>query len=181
MDIKLTANMTSINEPILNADFSTQCVIIGSGPAGGALASFLAQHGKPKIDDKLWICLTAREGITGMVISKTSSTARTPRAHTTNMATMGWLLLISKHILVDLMIIECLRDINLEDHLRKIGYEYETMPHNRFARSMVGEEFARVNAWGTGPHENARRFTKNTSIISNRRRVGIRARVLAST
>jgi glycerol-3-phosphate dehydrogenase len=77
------------NEPKLNADFSTHCVVIGSGPAGGALASFLAQNGTFKIRNRIVMCLTAYKGITGIIISKTSHTARTPRAHITNIATMG--------------------------------------------------------------------------------------------
>jgi hypothetical protein len=48
--------------------------------------------------------------------------------------------------------VECLRDIGLENHLRKIGGE--TLPYTRFAQSMVGEEFARVYAWGNGPNAN---------------------------
>ena len=40
--------MSSSDEPKLNADFSTQCVIVGTGPAGGALASFLASNGESK-------------------------------------------------------------------------------------------------------------------------------------
>ena len=34
------------------------------------------------------------------------------------------------------------------------------MPYNRFARSMAGEEFARVHAWGSGPNEIVRNPTK---------------------
>jgi 2-polyprenyl-6-methoxyphenol hydroxylase-like FAD-dependent oxidoreductase len=40
--------MSSTDKLNLNADFSTQCVIIGTGPAGGALATFLASNGESK-------------------------------------------------------------------------------------------------------------------------------------
>jgi Trk K+ transport system NAD-binding subunit len=81
--------MSSADKPKLRADFSTQCVIVGAGPAGGALASFLASNGESKDCNIDWISLMASTGITGIVISKTSSTALTPRAHITNMAAMG--------------------------------------------------------------------------------------------
>ena len=87
--IKHTAKIPSNDEPKMSADFTTQCVIIGSGPAGGALASFLAQNGKSRTDKGSNICLPHCQGIKGIIVSKTSSTARTPRAHTTNIATMG--------------------------------------------------------------------------------------------
>jgi flavin-dependent dehydrogenase len=41
--------MASGDKPELNADFTTQCVIVGARPAGGALASFLASNGESKI------------------------------------------------------------------------------------------------------------------------------------
>ena len=49
----------------------TECdvLIIGAGPAGASLASFLSSH-----------------GITGLMISSASSTSITPRAHITNLA-----------------------------------------------------------------------------------------------
>lgn len=42
------STMVSSEKPELKADFSTQCVIVGAGPAGGALASFLASHGESR-------------------------------------------------------------------------------------------------------------------------------------
>lgn len=44
-----------------------------------------------------------------------------------------------------------MRDVNLEKYLRKIGNDFKTLPYTRFARSMAGEEFARVYAWGKEP------------------------------
>ncbi|CAD6448872.1 7b47a3f9-9fe4-4e3e-b8f1-d79bb70e73c3 [Sclerotinia trifoliorum] len=49
----------------------TDLLIVGAGPAGAALACFLAHH-----------------GLRGMVIAATPGTADTPRAHITNMAAM---------------------------------------------------------------------------------------------
>jgi NADPH-dependent 2,4-dienoyl-CoA reductase/sulfur reductase-like enzyme len=47
--------MSSSDNPKLNADFSTQCVIVGAGPAGGALASFLASNGESRNCITDWI------------------------------------------------------------------------------------------------------------------------------
>ncbi|KAK5061390.1 hypothetical protein LTR84_007932 [Exophiala bonariae] len=55
----------------IEPDYVTQVVIVGTGPAGGSLASFLGSH-----------------GIQGIVIGMTSTTAETPRAHITNMAAL---------------------------------------------------------------------------------------------
>ncbi|TVY36253.1 2,4-dichlorophenol 6-monooxygenase [Lachnellula subtilissima] len=49
----------------------TELLIIGAGPAGAALACFLAQH-----------------GLKGIMLAATPSTADTPRAHITNMAAL---------------------------------------------------------------------------------------------
>ncbi|KAL3435021.1 FAD binding domain-containing protein [Aspergillus tetrazonus] len=46
------------------ADIVTDCLIVGAGPAGLSLGSFLAQH-----------------GLKGLIIAKDASTAKTPRAH----------------------------------------------------------------------------------------------------
>lgn len=54
------------------ADLTTDCVIVGSGPAGGSLAAFLASN-----------------GVKGILLSRESNTAVTPRAHLTNAASMG--------------------------------------------------------------------------------------------
>lgn len=75
----------------------TDALIIGTGPAGGALASFLASHGKStatqfpfyvgcsSVEYYVW----CKPGIRGIVVSAGSTTADTPRAHITNMAAMG--------------------------------------------------------------------------------------------
>lgn len=49
----------------------TDLLIVGAGPAGAALACFLAAHGR-----------------TGIMISAASGCAETPRAHITNMAAL---------------------------------------------------------------------------------------------
>ncbi|OAL38560.1 hypothetical protein AYO20_02210 [Fonsecaea nubica] len=52
-------------------DFETEVVVVGTGPSGGSIASFLGSH-----------------GIKGIIVGATSTTAETPRAHLTNMAAM---------------------------------------------------------------------------------------------
>lgn len=49
----------------------TPYLIVGAGPAGASLASFLASH-----------------GLTGIMLSAAPGTSETPRAHITNMAAM---------------------------------------------------------------------------------------------
>jgi hypothetical protein len=44
------AGQTEVNDSS-PPDFTTDCVIIGSGPAGGSLASFLAYNGTPTLDE----------------------------------------------------------------------------------------------------------------------------------
>ncbi|KAF9634779.1 Monooxygenase FAD-binding protein [Lasiodiplodia theobromae] len=91
-------------------------LIVGAGPAGGALASFLAFH-----------------GIKGLMITNTSSTADTPRAHITNAAA-----------------IECLRDIGLEDQVTRLSNGGEIIEHMRWSNAMNGREYGRIFAWGKG-------------------------------
>ncbi|KAH8802495.1 FAD binding domain-containing protein [Xylogone sp. PMI_703] len=64
-----TVNASAVDHQI--PDLTTDCVIVGTGPAGGALAAFLSSY-----------------GINGIIISREKSTATTPRAHLTNMAAM---------------------------------------------------------------------------------------------
>lgn len=74
-------------------NIATDALIIGTGPAGGGLASFMASHGKysiiietgKSVDIYVWCQL----GIRGIMVSAASTTADTPRAHITNMAAMG--------------------------------------------------------------------------------------------
>lgn len=47
--------------------------------------------------------------------------------------------------------IETLRDIGLEDECIQLGTPASKMKHNRWCRSLAGEELARVYSWGGGP------------------------------
>jgi 2-polyprenyl-6-methoxyphenol hydroxylase-like FAD-dependent oxidoreductase len=92
-------------------------LIIGAGPAGASLACFLTSF-----------------GIKGMMVSRASGTADTPRAHITSMAAL-----------------ECLRDIGIDKEAIQVSTEGECMKHTRWCHSMAGEEFARVYSWGNEP------------------------------
>lgn len=97
---------------------STDVLIVGTGPAGGALACFLAFN-----------------GVEGLMISSAPSTAETPRAHYTNLATL-----------------ECLRDIGLEDECIKLGMPSEENYKNfRWINTVAGEQYARSLSWGNSP------------------------------
>lgn len=68
------------------------CLIVGTGPAGGALACFLAQNGKKYTQIRLvemMMLSTNVVGIKGLMVSQDTGTADTPRAHITNMAALG--------------------------------------------------------------------------------------------
>ncbi|UQC77560.1 2,4-dichlorophenol 6-monooxygenase [Colletotrichum lupini] len=100
-----------------SAALETDMLIIGAGPAGASLACFLASN-----------------GLKGIMISASPSTADTPRAHITNMAAL-----------------ECLRDIGLDRELQAIATQGHCMQHTRWCYSMAGEEFARIPSWGSDP------------------------------
>ncbi|KAF8856210.1 hypothetical protein BDZ45DRAFT_675660 [Acephala macrosclerotiorum] len=78
----------------------------------------------------------ASYGLKAIMISNTLGTSETPRAHLLNMAGM-----------------ECLRHIGLEEDCLKVGYGGDALSTIRWCRSMVGEEFARVHAWGAAPSQ----------------------------
>ncbi|KAI9159112.1 Phenol 2-monooxygenase [Paramyrothecium foliicola] len=67
----------------------------------------------------------------GIVISSAIGTADTPRAHVVNP-----------------FAIECLRDIGLEDECKRLGVLGKPMQSFRWSRSMVGEEYGKIPAWG---------------------------------
>ena len=75
-----------------------------------------------------------RYGIRCLVISKHRGTSGTPRAHITNQRAM-----------------EALRDAGLERSCMALASSGESIGHTFFLRSMVGEEIARVAAWGNDP------------------------------
>jgi FAD binding domain len=63
----------------------TEYLIVGAGPAGAALACFLGQNGMAQKYLKLEILFDNKYiGAKGIVISKTSGSADTPRAHLVN-------------------------------------------------------------------------------------------------
>ncbi|KAF5557900.1 phenol 2-monooxygenase [Fusarium napiforme] len=101
----------------------TDILIVGAGPSGAALASFLGQN-----------------GMSGLVISKESHTAYTPRAHAFNPFAL-----------------ECLRDINLEDEVLRLAIREPFILSSRFAQSLVGEEYGRITAWEEDPTSLGRR------------------------
>jgi len=76
----------------------------------------------------------SRHGIRCLVVSKHRGTSETPRAHITNQRAM-----------------EALRDAGLERSCMTVASPPESIGHTFFLRSMVGEEIARVAAWGNDP------------------------------
>ncbi|KAI1119906.1 FAD binding domain-containing protein [Nemania abortiva] len=95
----------------------TEVLIVGAGPAGASLGCFLTRY-----------------GVTGLIISKASSTARTPRAHYTSNATF-----------------ECLRDAGLEHECRSVATSKELIKFYRFCHTMAGEELSRSYYAGNDP------------------------------
>lgn len=68
------------------------------------------------------------------MITRDPSNADTPRAHIFNMAAM-----------------DSLRDIGLDTECYKVGTSGDCMTHTRWAKSMAGEEYARIYSWGNDP------------------------------
>ncbi|KAI1199250.1 FAD binding domain-containing protein [Nemania serpens] len=76
----------------------------------------------------------AQNGLKGIVIARTVGTADTPRAHVFNPFAL-----------------ETLRDIGLEKDAIGHATHGEMFQSFRWARSMVGEEYGKVQAWGSHP------------------------------
>ncbi|KAF2858609.1 hypothetical protein K470DRAFT_220909 [Piedraia hortae CBS 480.64] len=95
----------------------TPYLIVGAGPAGAALACFLSSH-----------------GLKGIIISAAEGTAKEPRAHITNPAT-----------------VECLRDIGLQEEALKASTSGDYLGMVRWCHDMVGEEYGRAPAWQSNP------------------------------
>jgi len=76
----------------------------------------------------------SRHGVRNLVISRHRSTSETPRAHITNQRAM-----------------EALRDAALEPACRAVATPSQYIAHTFWLRTMVGEEIARVHAWGNDP------------------------------
>ncbi|KAF2858606.1 hypothetical protein K470DRAFT_283138 [Piedraia hortae CBS 480.64] len=95
----------------------TPYLIVGAGPAGAGLACFLASH-----------------GLKGIIISAANGTAKEPRAHITNPAT-----------------VECLRDIGLQEEAVRASTTGDSVGMVRWCHDMIGEEFARAPAWHGNP------------------------------
>src|SRR5882724_11459235 len=73
-------------------------------------------------------------GIRNIVISRHRSTSETPRAHITNQRAL-----------------EALRDAGLEPACRAVATPSQYIEHTFWLRTMVGEEIARIHAWGNDP------------------------------
>ncbi|WP_370234023.1 MULTISPECIES: FAD-dependent oxidoreductase [Henriciella] len=78
--------------------------------------------------------LLSTYGISNMVINRFAWTARTPRAHITNQRTM-----------------EIIRDLGLEEEALALATPHELMGENTYCESLSGEEFGRIQTWGTDP------------------------------
>ncbi|KAK3340022.1 FAD binding domain-containing protein [Lasiosphaeria hispida] len=109
--------LSETHKATMEGAIETEFLVVGAGPAGASLACFLTMHGRK-----------------GIMISASSSTATTPRAHITNPGAL-----------------ECLRDLGLEEEIIRQANKGECLSHMRWCHSMAGEEFARVYAFGAGP------------------------------
>lgn len=49
------------------------------------------------------------------------------------------------------MMLECLRDLGMEEELLNLSADGHCMIHTRWGYSMAGEEFARIHSWGNDP------------------------------
>ncbi|KAG5746183.1 hypothetical protein H9Q70_011129 [Fusarium xylarioides] len=92
----------------MSAIVDTDVLIVGAGLSGAALASFLGQN-----------------GMRGLVISKESHTAYTPRAHGFNPFAL--------------------------DKVLRLAIREPFILSSRFAKSLVGEEYGRISAWEENP------------------------------
>ncbi|KAI0426275.1 FAD binding domain-containing protein [Xylaria sp. FL1042] len=77
----------------------------------------------------------AQNGLKGIVIARAAGTADTPRAHVFNPFAL-----------------ETLRDIGVEEDAIGHATHGEMFQSFRWARSMVGEEYGKVQAWGAHPN-----------------------------
>lgn len=75
----------------------------------------------------------ATYGVRVHMVSKWNWLADTPRAHITNQRAM-----------------EVLRDLGLEEEVRRYATGWEQMGDTLFTTSLAGEEIARLRTWGTG-------------------------------
>lgn len=75
----------------------------------------------------------ARLGVKVLLVNRFNWTARTPRAHITNQRAM-----------------EVLRDLGVEEDVRRKGTPWEWMGDTLFTTSLAGPEIARLRTWGTG-------------------------------
>jgi 2,4-dichlorophenol 6-monooxygenase len=77
--------------------------------------------------------LLAPAGVNAITITKYGGTADSPRAHITNQRT-----------------VEVMRDLGVEDRLRRDAMPQHLMGTQIFATSFAGLELSRTNAWGAG-------------------------------
>ncbi|MBO6639325.1 MAG: FAD-dependent monooxygenase [Roseitalea sp.] len=82
--------------------------------------------------------LLSRYGVRTLLVNKYGWTAPTPRAHITNQRTM-----------------EVVRDLGLEDDVKRYAVPNELMGENTICASLAGEEFGRINTWGTNVRRRA--------------------------
>lgn len=75
----------------------------------------------------------ANYGIKTQLFTQFSWLANSPRAHITNQRAM-----------------EVLRDLGVEDQVKEIATPWEQMGESLITTSLIGEEIARISAWGTG-------------------------------
>lgn len=80
----------------------------------------------------------ATQGVDHIVIERYGWTCRTPRAHITNQRTM-----------------EVLRDLGLEDEVKRLAVPNDLMGENPYVTSLAGEELGRLKTWGTQPQRRA--------------------------
>ncbi|MDA8278052.1 MAG: FAD-dependent monooxygenase [Actinomycetota bacterium] len=88
----------------------------------------------------------ATYGIEHLVISKYFWTANTPRAHITNQRT-----------------VEIMRDLGIEDRIKRFGTPHHLMGDTSFCTSLTGEELGRVRTWGTHPHRESEYLSASPS------------------
>lgn len=88
----------------------------------------------------------------GIVISSAPGTADTPRAHLVNPFAIGDYSRPQFEDGVCLCLLECLRDIGIDDEAKRLATQGEAFKSMRWCRSMVGEEYGKVLCWSGHPN-----------------------------
>lgn len=139
----------------MSSDVQTQFLVVGAGPAGLGLASFLGQHGRYSMDVIEELCDTHPDVYRSRGACYFQGLWYRGHPQGSFIQSVRFRYVAQERgpssYCLTRCIVECLRDLGIEHEALQQSVRGRSFQSMRWSRSMIGEEYGKVLGWAEHP------------------------------